>query len=87
MQNPTYRFMAESKFGRAIITIIKHKKQIKNLYIKSLKMILRNAKFLTNHDLKRTHTRNFKANMYEFIHIKTMVTSKIMYNKLNIKKL
>ena len=37
-------------------------------------MILNNAKFLTNHNLKGSYTRNFRANMYEFIHIKTMVT-------------
>ena len=37
-------------------------------------MILCNAKFLTNHNLKGIYTRNFKASVYEFIYIKTMIT-------------
>ena len=37
-------------------------------------MILYHAKFLTNHNLEGTYTINFKANIYELIHIKTMVT-------------
>ena len=36
------------------------------LLSQQLKMILCNAKFLTNHNLEGTYTKNFKANIYEF---------------------
>ena len=41
-------------------------------------MILCNAKFLTNYDLEGTYTRNSKANIYVFIHIKTTVILKFL---------
>ena len=41
-------------------------------------MILCNVKFLTNRDSEGAYTRNVKANMYEYIHIKTMVTLKFL---------
>ena len=47
-------------------------------------MILCNAKFLTNYDLKRTYTKNFKVNTHKFIYIKTMVT--LIFLKKYIKR-
>lgn len=39
-----------------------------------IKMVICDAKFLTNYNLKKIYTKIFKANVYEFIYIKTMVT-------------
>ena len=49
-------------------------------------MILCNAKFLTNHDLRGTYTGNFKANIYESIRIKTKVTLKFLKKNIVVKK-